>query len=87
MRRVKCKFARVKAINTLGMANPCPLLGGFGGMLPRETFVKIGYSGEFGYIRESDFVLNIFLLKYQSCKKKNLGCMHTCYGGWEVNFV
>ena len=37
----KCKFACVKAINTLGMANPCLLLRGFGGMLPRENFVKI----------------------------------------------
>ena len=37
----KCKFAWVKAINTLGMAKPCILLGGFGGMLPRENFVKI----------------------------------------------
>ena len=37
----KCKFALVKAIKTLGMAKPCLLLGGFGGMLPRENFVKI----------------------------------------------
>ena len=37
----KCKFALVKAIKTLGMAKPCLLLGEFGGMLPRENFVKI----------------------------------------------
>ena len=36
------KFACVKAINTLGMANPCHLIGGSGACSPEENFVKIG---------------------------------------------
>ena len=57
----KCKFACVKAINTLGMAKPCSLLGKFGGMLPWKKFVKIGKFGEFWFIFESEFVLNIYI--------------------------
>ena len=53
----KCKFACVKAINTLGMAKPCTLLGELGGMLPgpEKILYKLGNLANF----ESDFVLNI----------------------------
>ena len=41
------KFACRKAIDMLHMAKPCALLGGFGGMPPREIFFKMVQFGAF----------------------------------------
>ena len=54
----------------LHVAKPCALLGGFGGMPPRENFFKMVQFGAFWCIFRSDFVfkkiskITIFYIKF-----------------------
>ena len=53
----------------LRMAKPCVLLGGFGGMLPRENFLKRCNLVLFRvYV---DQILSLFFLNYHFLYKKN----------------
>ena len=54
----------------LRMANPCALLGGFGGMLPRENFLKWCNLVRFGVY--FDQILSLKISKIIIFYKKNL---------------